>query len=29
MHWEWLIGIIIAVALIFYLGYVLIRAERF
>lgn len=29
MEWEWLIGAIIAVALVLYLGYALIRPERF
>ncbi len=29
MQWEWLIGTVIAVALAIYLGYALIRAERF
>lgn len=28
MEWEWLIGAIIAVALVLYLGYALIRPER-
>lgn len=29
MPWEWLIGAVLAVALALYLGYALIRAERF
>ncbi|MER3461263.1 MAG: K(+)-transporting ATPase subunit F [candidate division GAL15 bacterium] len=29
MQWEWLIGAIIAVALVLYLGYTLIRPEQF
>ena len=29
MQWEWLIGAVVAVALMLYLGYALIRAERF
>jgi len=29
MQWEWLIGAVVAVALALYLGYALIRAERF
>lgn len=29
MQWEWIIGAVIAVALALYLGYALVRAERF
>lgn len=29
MQWEWIIGAVVAVVLALYLGYALVRAERF